>query len=336
MIRVLTFAADSLYMGLYRALADNGTFIRYMDLREIPYSEHRDIISKLIDEVKPHLVFTVGRPELYVNFDVLVELCQNKGIFHVYWATEDRGFHEKYSMTLAPKFDFVFSIAEECVQEYKKIGQPSALLRYGCYPSFHRKLDPVEKLRADITIAANYYQGLNTDYVNNYVLKQENEVEKQIRMQGIGNIIYPLIEKDYNLTVWGWGWESIIPQKFIRGYLPYENLPHLYNSAKIVLGLEWNDVSETKTTGRPFEVLGCGAFFITYRTRAICNLFIDRTQLALTQSADETVRLVDYFLQNAELRNNIAMEGQREVYAKHTYHQRAREFIDALQPYLAH
>ena len=98
--------------------------------------------------------------------------------------------------------------------------------------------------------------------------------------------------------------------------------------------MEWDNISETKTTGRPFEVLGCKSLFLTYRTKALTNTFIDRTNLILTDSKSETLDLAEYYLNNPEEREKIAEEGQKEVYSKHTSFHRAAEFMNALEPYI--
>lgn len=333
-MRILTFSIDPIYMAFHKALSDSGIFVWTADLMQISRNEHYYYISKIIDEAKPDLILTIGRHELHVDFNVLAEICRKKGIFHVYWATEDRTYHQKYSLKTAGKCDYVFTIAEECIPNYRILGKPSSLLRYGCDPGMHKKMLPVDSFRTDITIAASYHSLIDSDFVRNNVLGQENDGEIDFRKHCIEQIIHPLVERNYNLTIWGVGWDTLVPKEFIRNYLPYYSVPQLYNSSKIVLGLEWDNISETKTTGRPFEVLGCRALYLTYRTKAMSNLFKDRIHLLMTGSAGETLKLVDFYLKDDIGRENIAKEGQIEVYSKHTYNHRAIEFLNALYPYI--
>ncbi len=331
MLRILTFCTYPLYMGFHTAVSDIGVYVRAVfNGYGMSYLQ----ICKLIDEVKPNFIFTIGRPEIHVDFEALKKACKDKGIFHVYWATEDRTYHQRYSIKIAESADFVFTPAEECLEGYKRIGKPCSLLRYGYYPPLHNRREPDEKYRADITIAASFHERLQCDYVINQVLGTENNGEEILRKTCIDKIVIPLVERGYHITIWGEGWDTLVPQKFFKGYLNYYELPVLYSSSKIVLGLEWDNISETKTTGRPFEVLGCQAFFLSYRTKALSNIFEDRKHLALTDSEEETLELVNYYLKHDTAREAIAAEGYKEVHNHHTCYQRAHEFIEALKPHI--
>lgn len=335
MKKILTFSDYPLYMHFHNALRDLGHQVFIINKKEdMSVDNQYSSICKFVDKIKPDFIFTIGRPELHVDLKALSRVCKEKGIFHVYWATEDRTYHYKYSMKIAENFDFIFTPAAECIEDYKKLGKPAALLRYGCYPALHRCLKPDREFVTDITIAATYHPLIDDKYVRENVIGWENEGEENLRKKCIEKIVMPLIKKDYNITIWGQNWEKLLPVKYVRGYLDYEYLPVLYNSAKIVLGLEWDNISKTKTTGRPFEVLGCKTLFLTYRTKALSNTFIDRTHLVLTGSKAETLEMVDYFLKNDKTRNKIAEEGQREVYKNHTNYHRAARFIEFLKPYL--
>ncbi len=360
-MKIVTFCDYPVYMCFYKALSDIGNHVIILDLNRIPKESQYAHISKFLDEEKPDIVLTVGRPEIHglsledlniihirydapvvgkpkietdgLSLEALRDLCKKKGIFHVYWATEDRSYHQKYSMKIAHNFDFIFTPSQECIKNYNAIGKPAGVLRYGCDPALHRNVRPQKAYLSDIAIAATYHQGFNHDFVRNVINVQEND-EENLRKKSIETIIYPLIEKGYTISIWGNGWDNVVPDKYIKGYFPYEKLPLLYSSSKIILGLEWDNISETKTTGRPFEVLGCRTFFLTFRTKALLNMFTDRNHLALSDSPQETLELVHYYLNNDLERNKIAEEGQKEVYSRHTYYHRAGEFINILKPFI--
>lgn len=82
---------------------------------------------------------------------------------------------------------------------------------------------------------------------------------------------------------------------------------------------------------RTFEILGCGGFFLTQHTRAIEYMFKNHTHLVWSKSYEETVELMDYYLNNESERERIALNGQQFVYENHTYEKRASEIIKALK-----
>lgn len=334
-MKILTFCNYSVYRVFYKALSDVGNYVVIEDLNNFDYKNIPNHMLNCIDKIKPDIIFSIGRPEVHsIPIEILQNICREKGILNVYWATEDRTYHQKYSMQMAKYFDYIFTPAIECVQNYKTMGKGSSLLMYGCLPSMHRKCNNEPNLSSDITIAATYYPGMNCNYVKNVIKEQENDNEINQRKISFENIVYPLIEKGYKISCWGNGWENVVPRECVKGYYPYENISTLYSSTKIVLGLEWDNVSSTKTTGRPFEVLGSNSFYLSLRTKALSNLFVDRTHLALSSSSNETLDIVKYYLNNDKERMHIANEGQKEVYAKHTYFHRAGEFMNALNGYM--
>ena len=360
-MKILTLCSYCVYSCFYKALVDIGNEVIIVELDVIPKINQIMHICTVLDTVRPDLVLTIGRPEVHglsleglniihkefippivgnpsraidgLTLECFSELCRERNILHAYWATEDRNYHENYSMKIANCFDLIFTPSNECVEDYKKIGKFAHLMTYGCYPTLHRRVEGVKEYAYDITIAASYHQGLDYDFVRNVINKQENEDEESLRMKSIENIILPIVDKGYSLSIWGNGWEKIVPKKYIKGLLPYEDINKLYSSCKIVLGLEWDNVSDTKTTGRPYEVLGCGAFFLTLRTKALKNIFSEGIHLELTSSKEETVEKIEYYLKNNKEREKIALEGQTEVYKKHTYYHRAGEFINAVKYY---
>uniref|UniRef100_UPI00161ECBD7 glycosyltransferase family protein n=1 Tax=Anaerosolibacter carboniphilus TaxID=1417629 RepID=UPI00161ECBD7 len=62
-------------------------------------------------------------------------------------------------------------------------------------------------------------------------------------------------------------------------------------------------------------------------------MFTNNFHLTCSYSHEDTVRLVDYFLKHEAERQAIAQNGQREVYSKHTYKERARQVLKFMQLY---
>lgn len=335
MLNITTFCTYPLYMPFIKALSETGNFVRTYNINTIPNDEHYEHIKNIFKEKKPDIVLTIGRPNLHVNLDALVQLCEEESIMHVYWATEDRTYHQNHSLKIAQKCDYILTPAAECIESYNKIGKKAYLMQYGCHPHMHRRRQANKSYETDITIAASYHDGMKYDsYIRKNVLGKENDNEKMLRKESIEKIVIPLVEKGYRISIWGLGWKELIPEKYLKGLIPYYNIPILYSSSKIVLGLEWDDISETKTTGRPFEALCSKSLFLSYRTKALSNLFKEKKHLLLSSSKDETISLINYFLKKTIERQKIAEHGFEEVVNKHTYHIRAQRFIKEIKNHL--
>jgi spore maturation protein CgeB len=70
---------------------------------------------------------------------------------------------------------------------------------------------------------------------------------------------------------------------------------------------------------------------LTVPTQAVNNLFTNNVHLTCSSSPEDTVRLVDYFLEHEVERQAIAQNGQQEVYSKHTYKERANQILKFMQ-----
>lgn len=145
-------------------------------------------------------------------------------------------------------------------------------------------------------------------------------------------LLKPLVENNYNVVIWGEGWDKINPRIFgfkvkesqLRGKLSYLNTNDVYSSAKIILGFQ-NNINEL--TQRTYEVLGARGFLLAPATKAVTEKFEHKKHLVVSDSEDETLKLVDYYLKNDSERKQIAANGQNLVYSKHTYTDRASKIL---------
>lgn len=160
----------------------------------------------------------------------------------------------------------------------------------------------------------------------------------KFRARSLEILLYPLLEKEYDVLLCGRDWErSVVFRKYAltkvayRGPISFEETFKVYKSAKIILNLQNQNVYPTQVTSRTFEILGAGGFQLTTRTPAVEKLFTHRRHLVLSDAPAETLELVDYYLQNEQERQKIAMSGQEEVLAHHTYRHRAETFLACLK-----
>ncbi len=282
-------------------------------------AEQKATLEKAVAEFSPDLAVTEGASP-YINMAAISKVLKDREVFHVYWAIEDPPHFDWLSLPYARLCDFTFTTAAECIPKYRENGIKASLLLFACNPFFHRRVSPNLRYSHDIALVASNYD---------------------CRYDEARYMVRSLVERNYDLKVWGLWWDDPSrpvnlldhPEKY-GGILPYELLPEVYSSAKIVLGIHCDDTSKTQTSMRTFEVLGCGAFYLTQYTPAHENLFKYGKHLVWSKSAAETVKLVDYYLKNEEERQKIARQGQKKVYREHTYLHRARHVLETIKPYL--
>lgn len=78
-------------------------------------------------------------------------------------------------------------------------------------------------------------------------------------------IVHDVISQGYAVEVYGGGWEKLIDDKFIFAEsVSNEELPQIYQKAKVVLNDQWNDMSINGfVSNRIIDAINCGAFCLT-------------------------------------------------------------------------
>jgi spore maturation protein CgeB len=319
MSRILFFAHDSKYtLGLPQGFSELNCPI-YV-LRDL----NKHAIEKAVDQFRPDLLITTGwayRRHKRKYIDELVEKSAKYNVKRLYWATEDPRWTQECSLKCIEiyKPDAVLTIHPKSVEIYQSMGIAAGYLDFGCSPEFNRYEPSSRKYTYDVALVGN-----------------GGKAWKSYRRDSVQILLRPLIERGYDLAIWGKRWDRFneelmgfhIPKHMLKGELPYEETNKVYNSAKIILGLQ-ND--QGMLTSRTFEVLGSGGFLLTVPTQAVNNMFINSFHLVCASSPEETVDLVDYFLKDVTARQWIAQNGQSEVYLKHTYKERASQILKFLR-----
>ncbi|AFM39665.1 hypothetical protein Desaci_0603 [Desulfosporosinus acidiphilus SJ4] len=274
------------------------------------------LLEELLNLWKPNYAFAEG-VSISTVARKLFPLLRRHSLPLIYWAIDDPPDWRRMSRPLARGASLVLTPAQECLPLYQREKIRASYFHFACNPSFHRPVPPLPEYESDLLLAANYY----TSYPH--------------RKVGIETILTPLLASKLNLKVFGneqWVANTdryTLPQNVYQGYLPYTRLPSAYSSAKIVLGLHSVINSPTMMSMRTFEALGCRAFFLTHWTPAIEGLFKNHVHLVWSRHPDETLELIQFYLQRDDLREKIARQGQEEVYQNHTYRHRI-ESIRAL------
>lgn len=284
-----------------------------------------DIVEKELEQVlvkyQPDLVVTAGWTKIHTDkkLEILGRMVEKHRLSHAYWATEDSRWTDKWSLPYikATKPEYIFTIDREAVPFYHQLGLKACYLPWACNPKFHRPAEPVEKYKCDIALVAT-----------------AGVTWSSYRRDSARILLKPLVERGYDVAIWGKRWDKLDPDivgfnvdsRHLKGKISYLETNRVYSSAKIILGFQ--NVT-TELTSRTYEIMGARGFLLAPATTAVLEKFRPGTHLAVTRSEDETLRLVDYYLNQDEERNTIALEGQRAVYSyRNTYSNRAAQILE--------
>lgn len=289
-------------------------------------------LSSAIDEFKPDFVYSYGWWNDTADIGAYLDVIKSKGLFHVWWSADDPTCFAISSLPAAKRSDLVFTPVEELIPEYLKYGAKAFLQPNACSPH-HIKLPPKDENRYDMVLAAHNYSMRHVDD------ETKKSIHYTFRVDGVYQILKPLVDAKKNVKVFGRWWTDfdrayMLPAAFYGGVLQAEEVPYLYASSKITLGIQQVGVSRTHVSARTFEALGCGAFHITQYSPGVEYYFKKGVHLEWSQSPEETLELADYYLRHDDLREKIALEGQREVDEKHRLVHRARAALDVISRYI--
>lgn len=323
-MRVLFLESHPMWIhGLPNGFRDAGHKVKVSG----PLDKHT--IYKLINDFVPDLVITMGwGPENSSKFKQqwIFEYTKKFNIPHVYWATEDPTSTEIFTLPYIQRTrpDFVFTICLDMVEVYKEKGIPAEHLDFGYHPIVHHPMDRDPRYYAPVALVANGYP------------KKLSYLPEHFRHKSLNTLIKPLLENNIRINFYGRYWDEMkdilgvdIPSEWIHGYIDYTDANKVYSSSDIIIGLQ---NLPTQLTQRTYEILGSGGLLLTNDIPEIHRVFKAGKDLITSSSPEETVKLVNYFLQHFEMREKIRENGRKAV-KKYSYEKRAEYMIDILKEY---
>jgi spore maturation protein CgeB len=283
-------------------------------------------LDRELAEFRPDFVLTMGWSTFPIpeRLKIVREALDRHEIPLIYWATEDPCWHVQWSVPYVHMLqpDLVVTICAEYVRRYRAMGLRAACLPFGYNHELYRPVAPRAEYECDIAVVANFYT---------------NQFDKMNRKRSLHALVGPLLERGYDMKIWGNNWH-LAPQFGLpvgngvwRHYLDHRRAPAVYNSAKIVIGLQNEFDYRTNITMRTCEVLGSEGFLLTSRTAAVERMFEHGKHLVMSRSPEETVELVDFYLAHPDERGRIAAAGKARVRSRHTYAHRALELVELFE-----
>lgn len=232
------------------------------------------------------------------KIEMLRTILKRHGVYHVYFAEEDSLHFDRWSKHYVTMMqpDFVLTRGAECVERYRQLGIPSEYLDVGCNPDFHRPVPPDPELICDVSVICN------GQFV--WDIYRRNSIE---------NLVLPLFESEYNVQIWGRDWETAEQYFGIgprpgshKGYLDFHRTPYAFNSAKINVSVQSMD---DQLSNRTLDIMASGGFLLTSDSTAVRTKLIPGVNCVVSNSPDQTLELIQYYLTHEEERKQIAYRG---------------------------
>lgn len=144
-------------------------------------------------------------------------------------------------------------------------------------------------------------------------------------------IIKDILKTDYDVSIYGMGWEEYINEKYVKGhFIPNNELHEYYSSCKILLNDHWNDmIDEDFPSNRLFDALSCGTFVISDDIPSANTLF--EGTIVTYNDVEDLNKKIDYYLTHEDERIEIAKKGQKIVLENHTFDHRIKKILSVLK-----
>jgi len=219
----------------------------------------------------------------------------------------------RWMVRLGRVADSFFVTAGGLVNRYRRLGFQNVYhLWEGCDPQVHRYIESGSPLyRCEVAFVGTNKAG-------------REQLLRQIKKRG------------FQVKIWGSpSWPADLPY---QGELwDSENFAKVCSGAKIVLGLNDNNVIPDYFSDRTFLTLACRGFHLTSYVPGLEKWFTNKEHLVwfnILKGAfhryDECINLINYYLKKPEERMRIAVAGQKHVYSNYTWRHSMEKMVGIL------
>ncbi len=250
------------------------------------------------------------RPDVIVTLAPdgrLAKAARAVGSKLVLWSIDDPTHLDESRFSFIQHCDLVLTQSLGSVPVYRSQGARRVeWLPLACDPSIHRRTE--SKPLFDIVFFGNFHYS---------------------REPGCKRLLYPLIEKGFDVRVFGLRWPS---EKPFMAPIRWTEFGRVYSSAKIALCVhrEPARLCELSPNTRVFEVMGSRCFLLSDDFAGAESYFSVGKDLAIARDSTEVIELARYYLENCEEREAIAERGQNTVYSRDTYRHRVKLLCERL------
>lgn len=255
-----------------------------------------------------------GPPRQPVALGELVSAFRERGIPTVFWNKEDPVHHERF-VDAAALFDHVLSTDADSVERYAALeGERTAgVLPFAAQPRLHNPIAASDRVpRA--AFAGAYYR--------------DRPEARRAELELLLDAARPFGLDIYDRTLGSDSDAYGFPERFsehVRGRLAYAEIGEAYRRYALFLNVNSATESPTMCARRVFELLACGTPVVSTPSRAFDELLAGR--VAVVDSLEQATAQIDRLLNDTSHRRLVAMQGRREVLARHTYAHRFAEIL---------
>lgn len=180
--------------------------------------------------------------------------------------------------------------------------------------------------------------GVLLQCVDDEVMNYEDKDKKEYELLFVGNsrlmyrrILKDLLPTEHKLSVYGREWEEFpVSEYVVSDYIDNDKVGQAYHDAKILLNDHWDDMRHFGIiSNRVFDALAVGAFVVSDYLPEIDEVFDGAVITYKTK--EELKEKIDYYLENDEEREKLALKGKEIVLNGHTFKDRCKSVVEMIE-----
>ncbi|WP_338026284.1 MULTISPECIES: CgeB family protein [Cohnella] len=284
----------------------------------------KDDVAGLAAAERPDLVLVLEGMEFPPEQVASIRL---NGIRTAIWFTDDP-YYTDITSGLAPCYDYVFTLENNCVPYYQQLGCPRVhYLPLGVFPEYFRPRNPQLSLRGDVCFIGSAYWN-RVDFFSRLLPYIEH---RSFHLSGIWWDRLPEYKR----------WKDRI--QLDRWMTPLETAEH-YNAFSIVINVHRSHDDETfnrngakivaqSPNPRVFEISACGTLQIVDQRSDLPLYYKPGEEIVTYDTPEDLAAKVEYYLNHEEERQLLALRALRRTMRDHTYANRLHQLLEiALAP----
>lgn len=263
------------------------------------FSSYATCNQKLLEAVnlfQPECILNV-QFDVEVWIETLLEIRRRNSAILINWSTDDTWKYAKLSCYIGRYHHGMATTYVECVEKYKH--------------------DGVENVHVTQWAA-------NKEWLQ--LPKSARDCRYQVSFVGIAygdrrKIISELAQKGIEVACFGHQWPA--------GSVAYEQMPIIMRDSVISLNFSkglYGGANQIKA--RNFEVPGAGGFLLTEHAPGIEHWYDVGTEIAVWDNIDDLAKKIQYYLENPELRDEMALRAHARTVKEHLYEHRMSALVD--------
>ncbi len=309
--------------ALKTGLEKTGHAVRIFDYQSAE-DPHNELLA-VVDDFKPDLHIVYGG-ELYTPG--LIRRVRAKGAYSVLWYPEVTPKPLPEVVELGCAHDMFFTMAQGLVGQFRSAGIDNAewlpeamepsIYEYDSITDIDRKL-----FTCDVTLVGKL-ESDNPAYMERWKLVKRI-VDENLNIKWWG----PRIHRKIGTFVLG-----LLLSKVSRAYggrfVWNETYAKAIHLSKVFIARDAYPNVRLSMSSRMFTAMGLGAFYITFPTSGMEEMFEPGVELVTFDTPDDMIDKMRYYLDHDDEREAIAEAGRKKTLSQHTYQHRFERMFDVI------